>query len=227
MKKSKAETAETRKRIVEVAARTFKHNGIEATGVAEIMANAGLSHGGFYRHFASKEQLVAEATAMSMEYFVTAASAAAAQGHDAFRKHIENYLSAEYRDDVPGGCPLAAMGSELIRTDTDTRRVASQGFEQLIDIIAQWMPSENEPSAKDDALFTLSSMVGALTMARLIDNPEVSQRILDVARKKLISLKTDATETLDSTVPHAIASTSRIKNFARVRSVAASRKGAA
>src|ERR1700760_2196873 len=98
MKKSKTETAATRRRIGEVAADTFKAQGIHATGVAEIMAAAGLTHGGFYRHFDSKEQLVAEACAASMTDLVALAEAAAEGGDETLDQYIEYFLSAEFRD---------------------------------------------------------------------------------------------------------------------------------
>jgi TetR/AcrR family transcriptional regulator, transcriptional repressor for nem operon len=185
MKKSKAETAETRKRILEVAAQAFKSKGITATGVAEIMVAAGLTHGAFYRHFASKEQLVAEACASSMDVLVESAEVAAEGGQASFLKHLEDFLSAEYRDDTLGGCPLVAMGSELVRADTQTRRAASQGFQQLIDIVARWTPAEDLASARAEAMFTLSAMIGAVTMSRIVDDPEVSDQILNVTRQRL------------------------------------------
>jgi TetR/AcrR family transcriptional repressor of nem operon len=185
MKKSKVETAETRKRILEVAAQAFKSNGINGTGVSEIMAAAGLTHGGFYRHFASKEQLVAEACAASMDVLVQSAETASAGGRNAFLKHLHEFLSAGYRDNSLGGCPLVAMGSELVRSDADTRHAASQGFQELVEIIAKWNLVQDTASAKDGAIFTLTSMIGAVTMSRIIDDPALSDRILRVARKRL------------------------------------------
>jgi TetR/AcrR family transcriptional regulator, transcriptional repressor for nem operon len=185
MKKSKAETAQTRKRIVEVAAQAFKINGIQATGVAEIMAAAGLSHGGFYRHFATKEQLVAEACAASMDILVDAAEAAAGNGDESLLKHLEDLISVEYRDEHLGGCPLVAMGSELARADLQTRRAASRGFRELIEVMAKRNREDGSASAKDDAIFTLFSMIGAITIARIMDDSEYSEQILKVARKRL------------------------------------------
>ncbi|MFJ1254133.1 TetR/AcrR family transcriptional regulator [Cupriavidus sp. CuC1] len=188
MKKSKAETAETRRRIVEIAVREFRRNGIHATGVSEIMAAAGLTHGGFYRHFASKDQLVAEACAASMESLVQTAEAAAEGGTEAFLNHIRDFLSAEYRDDRLGGCPLVALGSELARADDDARRAASNGFRGLIDVISEYFDSEE---AKGGAIFTLSAMIGAVTMSRIIDDPQLSNQILEEAKKRLAGLPTE------------------------------------
>jgi TetR/AcrR family transcriptional regulator, transcriptional repressor for nem operon len=184
-KKSKTETAQTRKRIIEVAAKAFRSNGIEATGVAEIMSAAGLTHGGFYRHFESKEQLIAEACASSMELLVAAAEAAADGGDAAFLKHLEAFLSIEYHAEYLGGCPLVTMGSELARADIETRRAASMGYLQIIDVMAKHSRAKGAKLAKEDAIFTVSSMIGAVTMARIMDDPEVSDQILAIAKKRL------------------------------------------
>ncbi|ROM70826.1 hypothetical protein BK653_02780 [Pseudomonas brassicacearum] len=191
MKKSKSETAKTRRRIVEVAAEAFKCNGIHATKVSEIMARVGLTHGGFYRHFSSKEELVAEACAASMNAIVDSAEAAIGGGNEAFLKHLENFLSDEYHEECPGGCPLVAIGSELARADMDTRRAVSQGFQELIDVIATRIHPDGGITARDNATFTLSSMIGAVTMSRIIDEPGFSLQILDVAKKHLATLSSE------------------------------------
>src|ERR1700753_3605293 len=104
MKRSKAETAETRRRIVEIASKAFRSQGIEATGVAEIMAAAGLTHGGFYRHFSSKEELVAEAVAMRLEQLVLEVERAAEGGAEAALNHALDYLSPANRDNIECSC---------------------------------------------------------------------------------------------------------------------------
>ncbi len=112
MKKSKVETTETRRRIVDTAAREFRRNGIHATGLADVMALAGLTHGGFYRHFDSKDQLVAEACAAGMDSVVQAVEVAAAQGEGrrAVEAIVENYLSTRHRDDHSCGVPSSRAG---------------------------------------------------------------------------------------------------------------------
>jgi TetR/AcrR family transcriptional repressor of nem operon len=189
MKKSRVETAETRRRILEVAAREFRRNGILGTGLAEIMLAAGLSHGGFYRHFASKDQLVAEAFAADMDTFVGSAKAAAEQGEDALLKHFENYLSRERRDDCLGACPLSALGSELSRAEEETRRAASRCIRRLIDALTMPGHSRNLASARADAIVTLSSLIGAATLSRIIDDRELSDTILSETKKRLASIR--------------------------------------
>jgi TetR/AcrR family transcriptional repressor of nem operon len=188
MRKSKAETAETRKRIVNVASQVFKCNGINATGVSEVMGAAGLTHGGFYRHFESKEQLVAEACAVSMEELLGAAKVAVDGGDETFLQHIQDFLSADFRDNRSGGCPLVAMGSELARADADTRRAASAGFEGLIELMVKRSRYKDPETAKADVIFALSSMIGAVTMSRIVDDTELSDLILESTKTRLLKL---------------------------------------
>lgn len=136
MKRSKADTAATRARVVEVAAQTFARNGIRATGVAEIMAAAGLTHGAFYRHFESKEQLVAEACAVTLESLVGSAESVASQEQGRFLSHLESFLTSDCNEGGLAGCPFVAMGSELARADAETRGIATKGFRNLVDLIA-------------------------------------------------------------------------------------------
>jgi TetR/AcrR family transcriptional repressor of nem operon len=185
MKKSKEETAKTRKRIVEVAAQQFRRNGIHQTGVAEVMAAAGLTQGGFYRHFASKDQLVAEACAASMQNLVNTAKTAIKSGDGAFVKHLEKFLSIQYFDNWLAGCPLVFIGSELARADLDTRRAASQGYRDLVEVIATDDRYRDAPSARAEAIFTLSAMIGAVTIARIVDDPRLSALILNETKNHL------------------------------------------
>ena len=131
MRKSREEAAETRKRIVKAAACEFRAKGVVATGLADLMKAAGLTHGGFYKHFESKDQLVAEAFADAVGEMLgrmeAAPSVAAA---------VAGYLSAQHRDHPASGCPLSAIGSELARADARTRDAATAGFERLVDLLA-------------------------------------------------------------------------------------------
>ncbi|MDY0746595.1 TetR/AcrR family transcriptional regulator [Paucibacter sp. R3-3] len=185
MKKSKAETAETRKRIVETAAKTFRRKGIAATGVAEIMAAAGLTHGGFYRHFGSKDQLVAEALSATDKNMVRDSREAAEKGAEAMLAVFQDYMTEAYRDKVEDGCPLAAMGSELVRADDNTRHAATTSFRKIVEAAAPFMRSPDDAEGMDTALSLLTNMVGALTIARMVDDPELSDRILQTTRRRI------------------------------------------
>jgi TetR/AcrR family transcriptional repressor of nem operon len=190
MRKSKAETVETRQRIIKAAGAEFRRNGIHATGVAELMAAAGLTHGGFYRHFASKDQLVAEVCAEGMDAGIEIIEAAASdpQALNGLEEIAENYLSTEHRDDRSGGCPFASLGCELARADEETRAAASDGFLKRVDLIAKQYRRTKPDIARARAMFVLSSMVGTLIMSRIVDDPKLSATILQEAKKHLIEL---------------------------------------
>lgn len=185
MKKSRADTAETRKKIVELAARAFRKNGIEATGVAQIMATAGLSHGGFYRHFDSKDQLVREALSATSKNLARDSAAAAEKGAEAVLAVFHDYMTSRYRDNVEDGCPLAAMGSELVRASEDTRHAATASFRKIIDTVAPFMLAKDGEDGTDMALSLMTHMVGALTVARMVDDPVLSDRILATTQRRI------------------------------------------
>lgn len=185
MKKSKAETAETRKRIVEVAAKAFRRQGIDGTGVAEIMAAAGLTHGGFYRHFSSKEQLVTEAMSASAKNLLLDSNVAAEQGAQALLDVFQDYVTQDYRDAREDGCPLAANGSELARADETTRHNATDSFRKIVANIAPYLRVHEGEDGTDTALSLLTNMVGALTIARIVDDPALSDRILATTRRRI------------------------------------------
>ena len=116
MRKSREEAAQTRKRIVEAASCEFRKNGIVATGLNDLMKAAELTHGGFYKHFESKDQLVAEACAEAVEAVIEMM-----EDQPTINAALATYLSARHRDNPASGCPLSAIGSELSRSDKKTR----------------------------------------------------------------------------------------------------------
>ncbi len=177
MRKSRKVAAQTRKRIVEAASREFRNRGIVATGLNDLMKAAGLTHGGFYKHFESKDQLVAEAYARAVDATIDAMSA-----HPTLEGAAAAYLSAGHRDDPASGCPLAAIGSELSRADEKTRAVATAGFERLVAVLAGKSDTED---ARRRALVTVSTMIGALTLSRVVSDPELSAEILSEVEKSL------------------------------------------
>jgi TetR/AcrR family transcriptional repressor of nem operon len=143
------------------------------------MKAAGLTHGGFYKHFESKDQLVAEACAGAMD---AAISTMGMEAQPTKSAAVAAYLSTRHRDDPASGCPLAAIGSELARTDTKTREAATDGFERLVAILAG--ESESKDSRRR-AVAAISTMIGAVTMARIVTDPELSAEILRDAERSL------------------------------------------
>jgi TetR/AcrR family transcriptional regulator, transcriptional repressor for nem operon len=181
MRKSRQEAARTRERIIEAAAAEFRRNGIEATGLAEVMQAAGLTHGGFYKHFTSKNQLVAEACGLAID---SMANAPEAKEGD-LQALAAGYLSAGHRDNPSGGCPFAALGSELARADENTRTVATAGLLKIVDLVARQYRDVRPDVARRRALVAFSTLVGALTLARLVTDPKLSNLLLREATRSV------------------------------------------
>jgi TetR/AcrR family transcriptional regulator, transcriptional repressor for nem operon len=187
MRKSRIETAETRQRIIDVAARKFRLNGISATGLTDVMSEAGLTHGGFYRHFESKDQLVAEACAAATTNIVAVLEKVASESEDGdgFQAIVERYVSTIHRDDVAGGCPLAGMGSELAHGDENTRAAASHGFRELVEVVAKRLDPQRSDSTESTAVFAVAAMIGAITISRIMTDSDASASVLNHVKQHL------------------------------------------
>jgi len=174
---------------VKTAGIRFRQNGICETGLADLMESAGLTHGGFYRHFDSKDQLISEVSADAFATNVSKMEAAAstAKGRKALEAIANRYLSPEHRKDRAHGCPLAALGSELARSEKSTRSAATEGILKMIATVAEGMKSPNTDRAKKSASVFVATMLGALTISRIVADPKVSNEILAAARAKLSS----------------------------------------
>jgi len=188
MRKSKVETAMTRQRIVRVAGPEFAANGISEAALARVMAAAGLTHGGFYRHFVSKDQLILEACSKTLVSLVAGLELliTGKPRKPALPLHVAHYVSRAHRDQPRTGCPLAALGSELARRDKKTRQVAMEGFLQLSRLIASHL--ETLPSRKraECSLAIVSAMVGAVTLARIAPDSRISDSVLVATRNYII-----------------------------------------
>lgn len=180
MRKSKSETEETRKRIVEMGAAEFRQHGLVTSGIADLMAAAGLTHGAFYRHFESKEQLVAEATAAALDTLLDTLSNAAGgkEGRKGLKAALAGYVCAEHRDNPRAGCPLAALGSELARSDKRVRDVATTGFSRMVEIVATHFDRARPAEARKRAMATVAAMIGAVTMSRVLTDKKLSDLLL-------------------------------------------------
>lgn len=177
----------THERIVEVAARAIRRSGYAGTGVADIMKEAGLTHGGFYAHFASRETLLVEAAdrAGADAVSISADIAAAAAPGQSLNALLRAYLSEQHVESVEVGCPVAALGSEMHRQTREVRHAATRHIKAMIDIVARQLPDWGTPAAHERAVFTVSSMVGAMMMARAVDDPRLSEQLREAALKRL------------------------------------------
>lgn len=169
----------THERIVGAAARATRRSGYDGTGVADIMKEVGLTHGGFYAHFASREAMLAEAADRAGAESVAALTrvAAAAPPHEALRSMIRAYLSKEHVERAETGCPVAALGSEMPRQAPKVRRAATRRIKEVIDVVARHSPDHRGTGGYEQALVTVATMVGALVLARAVDDPKLSDAL--------------------------------------------------
>lgn len=178
----------THERIVSVAARAIRRSGYDGTGVADIMKEAGLTHGAFYSHFASREAMLAEAASKACAESASAVADVVANEAPgaALAAMLSAYLSKAHVENVEQGCPLAALGSETTRQAPEVRRVATRHIKEMIDLVARQSPDWGQSSAHERALVTLSTMVGTLLLARAVDDPALSDSLRDAALKHLL-----------------------------------------
>jgi TetR/AcrR family transcriptional repressor of nem operon len=184
MRQSRAEKARTHERIVETASARICKQGIERPGVAEIMQAAGLTHGGFYKHFGSRDDLIAEAADHAFAYAGRTLDRYANDEPDPFAAWVDWYLSEEHRDD-PGAdrCPVAALVGDAGRADDGVRAGYSAVVERFIATLEEMLGSDEE--ARRQATIAVSTLVGSLALARSVDDDELSNEILRTARKAL------------------------------------------
>ena len=180
---------QTRERILRAAARAIRRRGYEGVGVAEVMKDAGLTHGGFYAHFASRDALLAEAAeqagAESTEN-LSRAIARAKPGEEVMAL-VDAYL-ADRHVEAPAhglGCALAASGSEVPRQSPDVRRAVTRRIKELIGLVERQFPEWGKQVAHEQALAIVPSMVGALMLARAVDDPQLSRAIRKAAREAI------------------------------------------
>jgi len=179
----------THERIVDAAARAIRRSGYGGTGVADIMKDAGLTHGGFYAHFGSREAMLAEAADRAGAEGVDALAriAAAAPRQQALQALLRAYLSQAHVEGVETGCPVVALGSEMPRQAPEVRRAATRHIKEMIDLVARQSPDWGQPGAHEHALVTVVTMVGALLLARAVDEPKLSDALRKAALNHLVA----------------------------------------
>lgn len=179
MKVSRAEAAQNRERVIEVAAKLFRERGFDGIGVAELMKAAGLTHGGFYGNFASKEDLMAQACTRALEGSLDAMRRLEVRdGENALSTFAAAYLSPAHRDGPGDGCALAALGAEAGRHGAPVRAAFTEGVRSLVDILTRLVPGRSKQAKREKALAMYASMVGALVLARAVDDAELSEELL-------------------------------------------------
>lgn len=189
MKVSRAEAAQNRERIIETAARLFRERGFDGIGVADLMKSAGMTHGGFYGHFASKEDLMAQACARALDGGLDAFTQIAKDDRkNALAVIASSYLSLEHRDQPGAGCVLAALGADAARHGGALRATFTQAVRSAVDLLTDLVAGRVRRVKRQRALTVYASMVGAVVLARAVDDEDLSGEIL---KSVLSSIVTD------------------------------------
>jgi TetR/AcrR family transcriptional repressor of nem operon len=184
MANSRAEKARNHERILNLAAARFRESGMEAVGVDDLMKDAGLTHGGFYRHFASRDDMVAEAVERTMANGRTALAEMTEdkrERHDVLTDLIDFYLSAAHRDDLSTSCPVTALARDVARSSGRVRRAYTQSVAGFLDVLTRLAVGDRPKVRRAKAVGALSILVGALSLARAVDNKTLSAEILKSA----------------------------------------------
>jgi len=179
MKVSREQVAENRRRILDAAAQLFRERGFDSVSVAEVMKAAGLTHGGFYGHFDSKDALIEAAishTPPARRNGPTLKEAA---------RYADAYLSKHHRNDVGGGCEFAALGTEAARASPEVRRTLTESLRRQIATLAESSAGSSQQQRRETAIASLATMMGAVMLARIADDTQLADEILVAARASL------------------------------------------
>jgi TetR/AcrR family transcriptional regulator, transcriptional repressor for nem operon len=180
MRVSRVQAAENRETVINAASRLFRENGFDGIGLKDLMKGANLTQGAFYKQFESKDDLAAKASARALESaFQRWSEAAAANPKDPLEAVLSIYLSAAHREERADGCPVVALGADAARQGSEVKASFEAGIKTYLDLLARWIGDGAQPNQK--AMVILSTMVGAMTLSRAVNDPALAQSILDAA----------------------------------------------
>lgn len=188
---SQAEKAQSRERILSEAARQIREAGLDSVSVGKLMKSVNLTHGGFYGHFASRSDLLAQALERALnEGEATARAASDTAKPRSFMAIVRSYLSRTHRDTRNSGCAVAALAGDVGRADLNSRAVMEEHIEDFFSSIQHALGHEDDRAA----IFAVSAMVGAVTLSRVVTDPRRSDTILRVVREQLLALQEETGE---------------------------------
>ena len=189
MRYSKEHKLETHARIVKKASVRLREKGAHGIGVADLMKDAGLTHGGFYAHFDSREALVIEAFGYAMDRSTERWRQLAGQVAPADRLAgiVEAYLSPQHRDNPGHGCAMPALGAEIARESVKTRKAFAAKLEQMVGMLAEQIADVPSKPVRKQAIASLATMMGALVLARVAGSGEFSEEILAAGRDAVLA----------------------------------------
>jgi TetR/AcrR family transcriptional regulator, transcriptional repressor for nem operon len=186
MRVSRIQAAENRQTVINVASRLFRERGFDGIGLKDLMEGAGLTQGAFYKQFASKEDLAAQASRRALESASLRWSTAIAENpDDPLGAVIAFYLSAGHREERLDGCPVVALGSEAARQGTEVKAAFETGIKAYLEILGRLIAETDPEDPSGKAMAVLSTMVGALTLSRVVNDPDLARAILDAAVKQV------------------------------------------
>lgn len=180
MRVSRAQAEENRETVINVASRLFREHGFDGIGLKDLMKGAGLTQGGFYKQFSSKDDLAAQASRRALESATRRWSTAAASS-DPLEAVMEFYLSPGHLGEKADGCPLVALGSDAARQSEEVRRPFEDGIRAHFEVLDELMDDAKRSNPSGKAMAILSLMVGAVTLSRIMQDENLSQGILDAA----------------------------------------------
>src|SRR3954454_926609 len=189
MRYSKEHKQETHARIVKKASVRLREKGAHGIGVADLMKDAGLTHGGFYAHFDSREALVIEAFGYAMDRSIAHWRKKAEQTPSDKRLAgiVDSYLTPSHRDDPGHGCAIPALSAEIARENPKTRKAFAAKLEQMIEMIAEQIPDVARKTARKQAMASLATMMGTLVLARVAGSGELSDEMLGAGRESVLN----------------------------------------
>lgn len=182
MRVTRAQAEANREAVINVASRLFRQRGFDGIGLKELMQGAGLTQGGFYKQFESKEDLEVQASRRAMEGAITRWSAAASSSGNPLQAIVDLYLSAAHRGETGDGCPLVALGADAARQSEEVRKPFEEGISVHLQVLEGFLAEDSEETnASQKAMAMLSMMVGAVTLSRIVTDELMASRILDAA----------------------------------------------
>lgn len=187
MKVTKEKAEENRQQVIETSSRLFREKGFDGVGVSTLMQAAGLTHGGFYKQFESKDDLIAKATKAALDQ--TSQRMASLIGEDrraSLEKAVGLYLSDQHRTGVADGCAFAALGPDVARHGPEARRVMQRGIKDQLTLLESLVKPEGEDSSREEVIATMATMVGALVLARAVEDTTLSNEILEAAAHSIL-----------------------------------------
>lgn len=182
MRVSRVQAEENRQTVINVASRLFREHGFDGIGLKDLMEAAGLTQGAFYKQFASKEDLAVQASERALESASCRwAAAMTAEPEDPLGAVIRFYLSAEHREERADGCPIVALGSDAARQGDGVKAPFEAGIRTYLETLERLISQTQGEEFKSKAMAILSMMVGALTIARVVNDPDLAKSFLDTA----------------------------------------------